>query len=617
MIYTLFYFLVSILFGSALIRKFLHTDAIEELILSGFILGTSFNTAINFFSYRLFGFSALNGFLVELALILVGLFLLFKSRDQQLEFDKKRIIALLCVLVLSLIIFIPLFKSHMLQKVNGDLYTGGASYGDLAFHTTLINSFVFGDNRQLQNPVFSGTPLTYAPMMDFLSALLVFTGTSLQQALYVPGILFGIVIICLIFFLTLEFTEKMFAAILTPILFIFNGGAGFIFFVKDWQKSGIDIVSFLGSMTKQYSHLADYNIHFSNIVSDYFLPQRTFLMGFAVGLTIIIFIFKYFKTHNKHYLVISGALSGLLPIIHPHSLIALGIFMPVITLLNLKVKHIRNLIFYYLIPLAVIGIIPMLWIFGSKQVTQSFGRIQLFWMSENENPVVFYLKNIGLVTPLVLTSLFSIKKNQLKNYLPFLAMFVVTNIYVFQPHDYDNMKIMIYWFVASLALISCLLQKVWSKNVLGKVLVPIFIFFLTISGGLSVFRESYAIYKMYDGTEIEVSEYLRDITDPKAVFLTSDQHNHPITSFTGRPIVMGYRGWLWTWGYDYQSRQKDASEMFQGTASTPTLLKKYGISYVVIGPSEKSTFNANLDYYEKNFKSIFKTGNFQIYDVRT
>ena len=260
----------------------------------------------------------------------------------------------------------------------------------------------------------------------------------------------------------------------------------------------------------------------------------------------------------------------------------------------------------------------MLQILNTDNAGLKFLRVQLFWMANQDNPIWFYFKNLGIIFPLILIVLFFVPKNLIKTYIPFAFIFVITNIIIFQPHDYDNMKIMLYWFLATVILISYFLAILWQKrSIMSRTLFCILVFFSLITGMLSVYRESYSRFQMYDGRGIYVAEKIREITSPADIILTSDQHNHPISTFSGRKIVMGYRGWLWTWGYDYREREKDVMDIYQGSASAKELIKKYGISLIVIGPTEKSQFLANESYFDQNFRLLLRTNDYKVYNAKS
>ncbi|OGD85701.1 hypothetical protein A2164_01500 [Candidatus Curtissbacteria bacterium RBG_13_35_7] len=617
MIFPIIFFSISAIFGYLLVKRLTPQLYQEELLISGTLLGSVLNLAVNYLLVTLFSFQLLTILLTQILLLMISGVLFITRRKKSSTSNPKLKISLIILIIISVGLFIPLFVSHMLSIKDGNYYTGGASWGDLAFHITLTNSFVYGKNFPPQNPVFSNTKLTYAPLMDFLSAMFICTGSSIQQAMYIPGIFYAVMIVVVSFLIAYEFTKKIFVSLLTPLLFIFNGGIGFIYFISDARSEGKNIFSALFTMTKEYAHLQEYNIRFSNIVADYFLPQRTFLLGFSTGILILIFFFKYFNDKGKGNLLVAGILSGLLPLIHPHSLIAIVIIISVSFLIHFNIQNILNFIKYYLFIFIVIATIPILWIISADSLDRNFLNIQFFWMANKDNPLWFYLKNLGLVLPLILLSFFIVPTKLIKTYIPFATIFIVTNIIVFQPHDYDNMKIMLYWFLASLVLISYFLQNLWQERwLISRILFCVLLFFLIITGVLSVFRESYAIYQIYDREGLELANRIRLITSPHDVILTSDQHNHPITSFSGRPIVMGYRGWLWTWGYNYQEREKDISNIYQGKRDMIKLIKKYNIAFIVVGPSERNMFLINDSFLDQEFNTILTTNHYKIYDAR-
>lgn len=617
MIFPIIFFSISTVFGYLLAKHLLKNLFWEEMLVSGLVLGSLINTTTNFLLANIFGFSLFFIILSQIIFLIASIWLFLNQKDHEAIRHSQLSFVLATMALIGAFIFIPLFKSHMIHQESGDYYTGGATWGDLAFHITLVNSFALGENFPPQNPVFSGTRLTYAPLIDFLSAIFVKSGSSIQQALYIPGIIFAEVIFLLMFLFSFQLTKKFFISVITPVLFIFNGGIGLIYFVADIEKEGKDFLTALWTMTKEYAHLQDYNIRFSNVVADYFLPQRTFLLGFVVGILILIFILKYFEEKNKNYLVVSAFLSGLLPLIQPHSLVSVALIILFLIILNFKHRILFDFARAFLPMFLVICIIPILWILTSEQITGEFFRVQPFWMAANDNPLWFYFKNLGLVLPLIIIALFIVPKKLRLFYIPFAGLFVITNIFIFQPHDYDNMKIMLYWFLATLVLIAYFLEKLWTKrNLVTRTVFCLCLFFLTITGALSVLRESYTKYLMYDKEGLALAEQLRDITLPGDVILTSDQHNHPITSFSGRPVVMGYRGWLWTWGYDYRQRERDVLDIYQGLPQAKELLEKYNVSLIVIGETEKANFRANEDFFSENFELIFRTLHYKVYDAK-
>jgi hypothetical protein len=64
--------------------------------------------------------------------------------------------------------------------------------------------------------------------------------------------------------------------------------------------------------------------------------------------------------------------------------------------------------------------------------------------------------------------------------------------------------------------------------------------------------------------------------------------------------------------------QKGADErlILQGAPSTPDLVGKYGVSYVLIGPQElASPRNANIAYWDQHGTLVYSNGEYSVYKV--
>mgnify|MGYP003351322116 CR=1 FL=1 len=53
----------------------------------------------------------------------------------------------------------------------------------------------------------------------------------------------------------------------------------------------------------------------------------------------------------------------------------------------------------------------------------------------------------------------------------------------------------------------------------------------------------------------EVPAPLQIIPDDKKI-ITSSTHLNPVSSLAGRPVFVGYPGWLWTRGISYADREE-------------------------------------------------------------
>jgi hypothetical protein len=144
---------------------------------------------------------------------------------------------------------------------------------------------------------------------------------------------------------------------------------------------------------------------------------------------------------------------------------------------------------------------------------------------------------------------------------------------------------------------------------------------LTLAGCLSLVRGSnYTISSALfaDARGIQAAAWVRSHTEPDAVLLLAPDHNEPVADLAGRRLVVGYPGWLWTYGLDdWGAKNADAQTMLRGGESTPMLARLYGVRYVVIGPHELNpNVAANPAYWDAAADRIYTNGSYTVYRVR-
>jgi hypothetical protein len=196
-----------------------------------------------------------------------------------------------------------------------------------------------------------------------------------------------------------------------------------------------------------------------------------------------------------------------------------------------------------------------------------------------------------------------------------LAIFVAANLYQFQPFDWDNMKFLVYAFMFVVVLFAGLVARglgTWP----GRVAVAVVLFAATGPGALSMVRELETHDQLATSADLAQAARLRAVIPADARVLTSDQHNHIVPMLAGRAIVMGYRGWLWTYGIDYHPLERDVRAMFAGGARVPSLLRRYHVSYVYIGPGELRDFAANPAWFRARYPIALALDGVEVFDVR-
>lgn len=515
-------------------------------------------------------------------------------------------------------LFAFLLYTHMLWQKPDGLYSGGSTWGDLAFHLTLESNFWQSGLNLKSDPTYAGTPLAYPFLFDLITARLQNLGINLQWALIIPSFIFILFFIVIFYWLAFKITKSKWAAFLAQFIFFFNGSIfGLYYFWKDWNVSSMGFWTFLNSLQKEYANLADFSIRFSNVICDIFLPQRSFIPGFAIGTLALYFLWKYWENKKRNDLIYAGIAISFLPLLHTHTFVALILVCAFLSIIQLSTEFSKKIFWDWVcfaVPVLALGLPQFLLIFPFGK--QSFVKMQFGWMAHGDSILWFWIKNLTPQIFLILAAWFFAEKKFAKFYLAFFCVFILSNIIIFQPHDYDNYKIMLWWFLPSCILMGQFLVLIFKRfKIWGPVIVVTLFFTLTVTGVISVYRESYTSWRLFSNEDIALANFVDKNTPKDAVFLTSDTHNHPIPCLAGRQILMGYRGWLWTHGIDYRQRESDAISMFSGAQGAKDLIKKYNLKYAVLDKGRSRDFRMDQTFFDQNFKLIYSSENLRLYQL--
>ena len=90
-----------------------------------------------------------------------------------------------------------------------------------------------------------------------------------------------------------------------------------------------------------------------------------------------------------------------------------------------------------------------------------------------------------------------------------------------------------------------------------------------------------------------------------AVFLTNTRHNNEISSLTGRTIVCGADTFLYYHGLNTSKRQKEVQQMYEMPLQSAALFEKYNVSYLVVSPYERSSYQIPEETFAEYFEEVF------------
>ncbi len=523
-----------------------------------------------------------------------------------------------------------LILSHAIFIQNGTVWAAFTNvWGDWNQHLSQTTGFAYGANFPPELTVMSGQRLSYPFMTNFISALLIKGGYPLVTAMVLPGVLLVISALGLIMALTQRLAGKA-AAILAPFLFFLAGGLGFINFFVDLAGSDQSLGALFANLPHTYSQTEEgvtlSHIGFINPIFAYVVPQRAFLFGLPLVLTILILLLEGLRTKQRGPLLAAGLVATLLPLIHTHGFLVVG-FISLLLLVQTRRRigkdwmAVGRFWWPFYLPIIALALPQFFWLTAGLS-TRKYFHLQTGWTAYRDNVVWFWFKNLGLFLPLLGIALVKLRKSYPLTVAFTIAsggVFLIANTFVFQPWDWDNTKLLVYWFVTSIPLVALFLVQLARRGRAWRWGVATMLVSLTLAGALDVSRTlQWGAYKLplFNQADQDTAAYVAATAAPDAVFLTSQDANNPISGLTGRRIVEGYPGWLWSYGLDYLPRDHDVQMMLKGESETPRLLAKYHVDYVVVGARERAgSTKLNEPYYRTRYHVWMQRGETTIYDI--
>ncbi|MCF6149083.1 MAG: hypothetical protein E3K37_10525 [Candidatus Kuenenia sp.] len=537
--------------------------------------------------------------------------------------NKTAYFAHIAVFAFFTTIIYSLFYRTIIWKESG-IYVGLTNnYGDLPLHLAYITSFTWGENIPPLDPAFAGVKLTYPILSDFLSAIFLKSGLNFKDIVFIPGFILTVSLYGILYYFTYRITKKRLAAILSTFIFFLSGGFGFYYFFQDLATTSDSFWKFIADLPQNYTKIPSFNYHWITPLTCLNVPQRSFLFGFPFTMLIFLFLYTGIKEKNWKEFLFAGVVAGALPFFHTHSFLAM--LMVTIPLGIIYWDWRKWFLFFF--PAFILSL-PQVWYFSSHVDGERFFKFQFGWMAKNENFLWFWIKNTSLfwffvIGGFVLTFLKKdyIVSGRLKFFpLTFLILFLIPNLILFAPWEWDNIKMFIYWYLGVTPLVALALTYLYENKrlkILSKTVFFLSMFSLIAAGFIDVFK--FAIlpingWKEFSTEEIELAKRIVDETPPDSIFLSATVHNHPVF-LTGRKALMGFPGHVWSHGYSgSRGREADITAMLKGRPNAISLINKYKPDYAIIGPQEKKKY-ANKNFFKKNYPCVINTRNYKVFDL--
>ena len=235
---------------------------------------------------------------------------------------------LLTVIPLALIGIILHCNHTITSASNGSLHVGQCTYGDLCMHLGFISSISVQKTFPPDYSLMPGTPLGYPFLCDSISSTFYTLGSSLRFSALLPALYAYIIVVLGVWFFFESVFKKGSITVLATYLFFIGGGFGFAYIFNNKQllaAEGINRFSeMLTGFYKTPTNLPDEGLRWVNTIADMLVPQRATLFGWALLFPCLQLLYRAVMEKETSLFIPLGVLAGCLPLVHTHSLAALG-----------------------------------------------------------------------------------------------------------------------------------------------------------------------------------------------------------------------------------------------------------------------------------------------------
>ncbi|MET0625564.1 MAG: hypothetical protein ABW250_21695 [Pyrinomonadaceae bacterium] len=616
------------------------------------------------------------------------------------------------------VLFWMVFARAMYQTPQG-IFTGvDTNIGDLPFHLSVVTGFAYGENFPPQHPEYAGVRLTYPFVVDFVTALFVRAGATLEGAMFWQNFAMIMALVGLLHAWALRLTRERLAALLVPALVLLSGGFGWWVFVGEAATGDKGVLGLLGALEHDYTIMGHFGYRWGNAVTALFVTQRSILLGVALALVVWTLWWdasgkakgKGRKAKGKSEedarpaelesrrvgvkkkakgkaargdgrrgasargmadeedgsadntfafcllpfafrpMVAAGVVAGLLPLVHAHSFVVmllmgacLALMQGACVLLSKReaddaegrapagtpagVWRVWRPWLAFALAASALAVPQMLWATRDSAVNaaQFFGW-EFGWDRDKREVVWFWIKNTAVFIPLLVAALAwrgaGVSRRLLFFFLPFLLCFVVPNVYKLSPWIWDNIKVLLYWWIASAPLVALVLARLWRRGGAWRAAMLALLLAQTAAGGLDVWRAASGAVerRSFDPAGVAFAELVRRETSPRSLILHAPTYNDPVY-LTGRRTFLGYPGHVWSHGIDYFAREAELKRIYSGAADAPALIERAGIEYVVIGPLERAELSRqgvaiNESFFVGRYRKVGEAGGYRLYKTK-
>lgn len=510
---------------------------------------------------------------------------------QKIKHIKKT--SLLLFTIIFLVSSAVLFRSVWSGNTFGIVMTG-SNWQDTPLHYEIIQSLNNG-NFPPQMPNFAGEKLTYHYFVDFHTAIVENMYGYLPTLLPFLNAVFIVLFALCVYALARSFGRR--AAVMAVVLAVFGWGFSYL---------GLFSALFNGTFSASTNYIYQYGDMFGlPSIFDNLLQQRPLL----VGLPAFAFVLALLRgMDDKNRILLAGIITGLIFQFHNIAFFCCSVAFAASMLINFKRLNLNFL--YFLVP-AVLAL-PFILVDGPPASVA----LSASWIANfAQNPLLYYLANLGI--PLVLAGLSFFKSGNEELKLTFLFLMLIPNIFLLTPNVWDMYKFFIFAWVPIAVLSGVVLAKLkWRMVAVALVLLSI------ITSSSVIIYNVGTNFPAASWSEYEPGLWVKDNTPQGSVFLTYPSIHAPPSFIGGRLRVSSYVNWAYGHGTpleDIQKREQDINKAYTGTeADLQEVIRLYNISYVYVGPEETRKYPDCITRFNSVewLEPIYADGNLRVYQVQ-
>ncbi len=472
--------------------------------------------------------------------------------------------------LMGALFFVALFRAFFwVAYEDGDTIKieNSSNLGDLALHLTFIRHLAGPGVVWPESPIISGELLAYPLGMDLINAALLKSGIPWLPGLIVVGFLGGLATLGAL---------RLWGGWFVVVGFLFNGGLSFFDFLGTGDLPALE---------------------WKNIFACMLVPQRGFLFAFPAGF--LLMSEARARMGGRSFLPNWASLLILasIPLFHIHTAMFLG---GLCAFWALTARGFRRTA---MTALALSALPWLVWIFLVTGSFSTHGAIRWApgWM-ENGEGLRFWLRNFGIYPLLVLaaaaTALFQrrgypvwdrLGARTVQHFLiPSVICFTATCLIGFAPWLWDNTKLMVWSYLASLPFVGALLRR--GLPTAAGVGLTVLIF---LSGAQTfwerVVRRGPAGFELAVRLELFEIEKMTQTLNEKGRFAAAPTFDHPLL-LVGQPVALGYLGHLWSHGYDYAQRLEHLEQLMNGREGWQESASILAVRYLFWGLREVEAY---------------------------